>query len=410
MNSVFLSKIHIEKVRHLKNIDIELANDERKHLILTGKNGSGKTSLLNALAQYLGRSIEHNREWYTSKGSKGASITGSPFIRRELPNESGEGELKVIIDVSAHNMNTLLKNLRNPAGCIITRELFVGHLLSHMPADRSIDNEIKIPKMIETVDLEEATFADFLQYYLLLYFQELEAHRKGDSGKSERINKWFDMFKNALCKIYDCSSLDIVLDSEELSIKVKLPDREPFGFCEMAGGYSSLLYIVMELIMRMEGKASMTYDMPGIVFIDEVETHLHVELQRMVLPFLVEMFPCVQFIVTTHSPFVISSLPNAVVYDLERQIRIEDMSAYSYEGIIEHYYDVNQYSGKANEQFEKYQSLVDKENRSQDERKDFINALTYLRRIPDGAAQELVFAFREMEAERRGRYSNGEAE
>jgi ABC-type branched-subunit amino acid transport system ATPase component len=49
MQDVFITKIHIGKVRHLENVDIALSETERKHLILTGKNGSGKTSLLDTL-------------------------------------------------------------------------------------------------------------------------------------------------------------------------------------------------------------------------------------------------------------------------------------------------------------------------------------------------------------------------
>ena len=50
MEDVFISNIKINKVRHLENLEIPLSGEERKHLILTGKNGSGKTSVLNELA------------------------------------------------------------------------------------------------------------------------------------------------------------------------------------------------------------------------------------------------------------------------------------------------------------------------------------------------------------------------
>ena len=49
----FITKIKIEKVRHLENIEIELSEDSRRHLLITGKNGSGKTSLLEALREKL---------------------------------------------------------------------------------------------------------------------------------------------------------------------------------------------------------------------------------------------------------------------------------------------------------------------------------------------------------------------
>ena len=52
MEPTFLTGIHIHKVRHLENIDIPLSAAARKNLILTGKNGSGKTSVLNALISH----------------------------------------------------------------------------------------------------------------------------------------------------------------------------------------------------------------------------------------------------------------------------------------------------------------------------------------------------------------------
>ena len=49
MEQTFLTGINIENVRHLSNILIPLDKDIRKHLVLTGKNGSGKTSVLEAI-------------------------------------------------------------------------------------------------------------------------------------------------------------------------------------------------------------------------------------------------------------------------------------------------------------------------------------------------------------------------
>ena len=53
MERVYITKLTIDKVRHLKNISIPLSENQIKHLILTGKNGSGKTSVVEALARYL---------------------------------------------------------------------------------------------------------------------------------------------------------------------------------------------------------------------------------------------------------------------------------------------------------------------------------------------------------------------
>ena len=53
MEQVFIQNIKINKVRHLEQIDLPVGECERKHIILTGKNGSGKTSVLNAVATFI---------------------------------------------------------------------------------------------------------------------------------------------------------------------------------------------------------------------------------------------------------------------------------------------------------------------------------------------------------------------
>ena len=51
----YINNIHINQVRHLKDINIPLEKDAYPHLMITGKNGSGKTSLLNAIANHIER-------------------------------------------------------------------------------------------------------------------------------------------------------------------------------------------------------------------------------------------------------------------------------------------------------------------------------------------------------------------
>lgn len=53
MERLFITNLTIKKVRHLKNISIPLSDSQIRHLVLTGKNGSGKTSVTDALAVHL---------------------------------------------------------------------------------------------------------------------------------------------------------------------------------------------------------------------------------------------------------------------------------------------------------------------------------------------------------------------
>ena len=52
MKEYFISEIDIEKLYHLSDIKIKLDSNKRQHLLLTGKNGSGKTSLLLEIEKF----------------------------------------------------------------------------------------------------------------------------------------------------------------------------------------------------------------------------------------------------------------------------------------------------------------------------------------------------------------------
>ena len=128
-----------------------------------------------------------------------------------------------------------------------------------------------------------------------------------------------------------------------------------------------------DLILRMDrnwllkGELSQ-YDAEGVVLIDELETHLHVELQRKILPFLTEFFPRIQFIITTHSAYILNSISNACIYDLEKQVRFTDFSSYSVDDIAEGYLDATAFSDELQKKTKRYQELCDRTDLSDEER------------------------------------------
>ncbi len=125
-----------------------------------------------------------------------------------------------------------------------------------------------------------------------------------------------------------------------MSSMFNIPGREPFRLVDnqLSDGFSSVLQLVSELLLRMEAVTAGSYEVSGIVLIDEIETHLHIKLQKAILPFLTDFFPNIQFIVTTHSPFVLTSLNDAVVFDLESKSRRENMAPMSASTVVEEYF------------------------------------------------------------------------
>lgn len=93
--------------------------------------------------------------------------------------------------------------------------------------------------------------------------------------------------------------------------------------------------------------------------IDELETHLHIELQKKILPFLTEFFPHIQFIVTTHSPYILNSIANARAYDLEKHMELDNAYMYKADDLAEGYFDVDDFSNDMKKKFAEYARLVD---------------------------------------------------
>jgi hypothetical protein len=78
-----------------------------------------------------------------------------------------------------------------------------------------------------------------------------------------------------------------------------------------SGGISALIDIAWQIYMFDNDAKD-----PFAVVIDEVENHLHPSMQRTLLPSLVAAFPHAKFIVTTHSPLIVTSVEEAYVYAL----------------------------------------------------------------------------------------------
>jgi len=277
---------------------------------------------------------------------------------------------------------------------------------AYIPARRSGENVFKIPTTIEPLLIQEKTnirinkAKEFLQHILNTDYKRYGAITDNDIELTSKIDNWFNTFLDTLRSIYDCKDLKLERNTKNLSFNIKLPGREPFALHEMSDGYTAFLNIIMELMMRLEESDGIVdYNKSAIVMIDEIETHLHVDMQKKVLPFLTKMFPNVQFIVATHSPFVMTSLENAVVFDLETKERLEKPSFYGYDTIVESFLDTSLYSDEIKKYFARYKELCLKE-RTPEENKEFVRAKAELeiRAIPSST---LYNAFHALEKERK---------
>jgi predicted ATP-binding protein involved in virulence len=246
--------------------------------------------------------------------------------------------------------------------------------------------------------LHENAGTNFLQHLANLKFDQLVAKDENDKETVKKIEKWFELFLDLLQNIFEDNSLTLEFDKKTYNYSIIQKNHNPFNFTQLSDGYSAIFTMISEIMMRMEKHKTKIYDLQGIVLIDEIETHLHIDLQKKILPFLTSVFPNIQFIVTTHSPFVLSSDENAVIFDLEKNILVENMSGYSLDSIVENYYDSDKYSQIVKNQIAEFERLFNKKSLSEDEEERLVELKIYFKDLPKFLAPELLVKLQQIQS------------
>ena len=410
MEQTFLTGINIENVRHLSNILIPLDKNIRKHLILTGKNGSGKTSVLEAAVKYIRSFLgEYGTPFDHVKMMHERSLNA--FNNFNLSEDSEENRKKLFDAKETYDLwKRELKRLDsgvtlNSTSDAMLREKYESgnFIFAYYKAERELQvEEYKNIVKVEFQDkysIAENPGKKFTKY--LVDLKSTQAFTK-DREKYEKIDKWFHAFEDILKRIFEDENLQLKFNDETFQFSICETDREPFDFNTMSSGYAAIFEIINDLIIRMEAKSGLRteFDMEGIVLVDEIETHLHLELQKKILPILTTLFPNIQFIITTHSPFILSSLDNAVIYDLQNRTLVENgLEKLPYEGIVEGYFKADTLSEELRKKFERYKDLVSKAELSDEEYEEIDKLEFYLDEIPDYLAKELTSEYSRLKLE-----------
>lgn len=111
-----------------------------------------------------------------------------------------------------------------------------------------------------------------------------------------------------------------------VSVTGHIPSRHHFSY--MSDGLQSMINIVAEIAHRcieLNGclGRNVVKKTPGVVMIDEIDLYLHPHWQKHVLQDLAQAFPMIQFIVSTHSPFIVQSLQKNQLISFDENVMIE---------------------------------------------------------------------------------------
>ena len=362
---MYIRSIKVSKLENVDNHVIDLSLDY-PHLVLTGPNGSGKSRILNSLNILLSkmvsksppneRDLVHDLNLYQNalKNLNDTPQNINSYKNQVLRIESEIKTLKYPITIDWYDYNYVYEK-------VVSNDFIFVNLPAHrMTNFKRNDNIRKFNYLKEFSGSTMKKNEEFLTY--LLSLKQQKSFAKSEKNiESPNIDEFFDKLQRAFRELFDIEDLELLFIYEELVFKFKSRDKL-FSFHQLSDGYSACIDIFTEILSRQipDMKKTFIFEQPGIVMIDEIETHLHLELQKSILPILMRLFPKIQFILSTHSPFVINSTQNIVVYDLQKKLQLTNLYAYSYERIVENFYNLNLHNIELNQELDMLNELLNK--------------------------------------------------
>ena len=363
----YIKAVHVNDCFAYKNFDIAVPNLNGKpfsHLILTGKNGSGKTTILRGIEQHVGLGLLSGNDSAGYIDEQRMHFLIDSFTKSNRISELKDVEDKLVISKSVKIAFDNFANLIKFKG----KSIFTFFVANRQAKPNEVVTPTKETDFSRQLILKDSTayFTQQFKQYLVnkKVEQAFEQINKNEKG-SKKVDDFFTLFIQILRRFADDNSLSLIFESKQYEFYVTLKDGRKITFNQMSEGFSAFISILVDLLIRVDLIRSAvndnTYDPCGIVLLDEPESHLHIKAQYEVLPILTEFFPNVQFIVATHSPAVISSIKNTTIFDLTSQETVTDEvvgSSFS-ELMVTHFGLDNEFSPIADEIIHNIEKVIE---------------------------------------------------
>jgi predicted ATP-binding protein involved in virulence len=344
-------KIHQLEVRNFRGFEHQTFHFSDQFTVLIGENGTGKTAILDAIAigagclfsrfdnfENLQRPISDDevRRVRYEKGQTptiepqypvsvscigvvdGSEITWErilqlldrdnkgPFLNQSLYSHK-------IVNISKQ----LLEKVRKGEDVLLPLVAYYGTgRLWLQKKEESVETVKPGSRMLGYVDcLDPASN----QKVLLGWFKTMEIATL-QRGESLKV---LDAVKAAIANCIEyCYSVKYDILEDELIATFN--DGRTLPFRMLSDGVRNMLAMVADIayraaVLNPQLEIEAAKQTPGIVLIDEIDLHLHPKWQRRVVEDLRATFPAIQFVATTHSPFIVQSLRDGELINLDPQ-------------------------------------------------------------------------------------------
>ncbi|GHT10839.1 hypothetical protein FACS189426_11810 [Bacteroidia bacterium] len=318
--------LKLQQWKQFQNIDIEFHD---RLTVLTGANGSGKTTLLHLLARHFGWDFQELATPAPEKETGFMRYFTRFFKKNEQKDNQNIGEILysngTISDLTIPDSNTAKYHIKIQYRPPQRQQDQIKGI--NISSHRNVFKYQEVPTIstqkrdrknaYNLVEQNTKTNTFQVGYYEhkpinYLIKETLLNWAIGGSGNKfiqpdRELEANFLGFQNVLKTI-----LPKNIGFKEISIRnyeiVLVTDSGDFMLDAVSGGIASLVDLAWQVYNFSHSKETI------VVLIDEVENHLHATMQRSVLPDLLEAFPNIQFIISTHSPLIVASVKESNVY------------------------------------------------------------------------------------------------
>ena len=329
MENFRIESLEINKIgafEHLK-MDFPKKKDPEKAEIhvLTGENGTGKSTVLEVLSQ---------------TGSTNMKIS---FLQKKVWDSTSLGKvyfsdnIKSVLDFDCIFNSHLLDKFPNkmleycnktnkPENNIFDFILvaYSGHRSFRDSKISGIDENLENP-MSNALNFQDSINSKtVLQWLANTKSKEYISKGKGDFNKSSLYAQKITDIEKIISQIICNGNEDTVkIELEEDKFQIQLRIRNQYlSFDQLPDGVKSLFGWVADLVIRLhrlQWKDDLPiFDRNFILFLDEIEVHLHPAWQRKILPVVQKLFKNAQIFISTHSPFVVGSVDGAWVHKFKK--------------------------------------------------------------------------------------------
>ena len=329
-----LVRVEIENYRAIEALDLELNSNLT---VLYGKNAHGKTSVLSAIATGLGsipmflpdvssvgfrksdrRGLQQLRVGLTAAGDIAwdRRVGGSPLPRRRGAGQGLKETINAIVNADREGTEPL--DLPIVAFYDTDRAVF-----DQPQRRRGFKAEFPRYGALQGALSARTDFRDFFKWFYAKENEELREqrerldfnHRLKDLNAVRRaIETMVPGARNSRIKLHPLRFV--------VSVQLEGGELEELSIDQLSGGYRIMLALVADLARRMaQGNPHLEDPLQSeaVVLIDEIDLHLHPSWQQRVLTDFRRTFPNAQFIISTHSPQVLTTVKPEDILELRRE-------------------------------------------------------------------------------------------